>query len=234
MSIPTFQLNTTGNAYYDTFGMYDGQLGFTGSKATRHSTVANHNTLTKNIASNHASEFKEAYEYIEDGNIQGFQNVIDKIQTSEASKQRTFNITDAEIATAIEDAYQAVVGADYDTSIASTKMSSFEAGEASIWSWLTGADTTSGAEYAAQRRGTEVNAQEKAQKDLGVASGIGKTVLNTVGAGLAIGGLAKLGIIKSIGIAIAGLGAGAGLLVGAGVCLAGAAILQFITSGKKA
>ena len=181
MSIPTFQLNTTGNAYYDTFGMYDGQLGFTGSRATRHSTVANHNTLAKNIASNHASEFKEAYEYIEDGNISAFQDVINKIQASEASKQRTFNITDAEIATAIEDAYQAVVGADYDTSIAGTKMSSQKAGflegiTLGIPELLGLGDYKTSAEYVAERRGTEVNADEIAAKTEGRLKG-GATLL---------------------------------------------------------
>ena len=200
MSVRTFTLASANNEYSDMYSNSYYTNGTSGPRATRNATKSNQSTLARNIASSHKSELKAAYEYIEDGNVSAFNNVIEGIAASEAGKQRTYNIKDEEIRSAIEDAYQQVVGADYDTSIAGTKQSSYRSGfnKGILFGlpYATGllGDCKSSAEYTAERRGTTVNAEEQAEE---VKGRIASTAVSTgVVAGLAVA--AKAGAIKAV------------------------------------
>ena len=209
MSVRAFTLASGNNEYSDMYGNNYYTRGATGPRATRNATVSNQKSLARNIAASHNSELKAAYEYIEDGNVSAFQGVIDGILASESSKQRTYNIKDEEIQSAIETAYQQVVGADYDTSIAGTKQSSYTAGFNKGIGFgipyqlgLLG-DCTSSAEYIAERRGTEVNGEEKAEEVKGKIASTAVSAGVVAGVGIA----AKAGAISAICNGIASVAA---------------------------
>ena len=217
MSVRAFTLDSGNNLYSEMYGKsYYTSDGITGTRATRNATVSNQKILARNIAASHNSELRNAYEYLEDGNVSAFQSVINGIKANESAKQRTYNISDSEIESAIESAYEQVVGADYDTSLAGTKQGSFESGfNQNFFFGLFSGDAKSAAEYTAERRGTKVNADEQNQKNLGKAAGVATT---TAVAGVAAFAVAKIGL-SAIGTALAGLFSGpvgwAALIVGA-------------------
>ena len=220
MSVRAFSVNSGNNIYSDMYGGTYCTDGILGTRAYRNATVSNQNILAKTIARSHNSELKNAYKYLEDGNVSAFQSIIDEIASNEASKQRTYNVKDEEIRSAIEDAYEQVVGADYDSSLTATKQGSFESGfNQNLFFGIFSGDSKSAAEYSAERRGTKVNADEQNKKNLGAAAGIATT------AGAAVGAcaLGKLGLFSAIGTACSVIPVW-GWVLGLGVAAVGAVV----------
>ena len=199
MSVRAFTLDSGNNLYSEMYGKsYYTSDGITGTRATRNATVSNQKILARNIAASHNSELRNAYEYLEEGNISAFQSVINEIKSNESAKQRTYNISDSEIESAIESAYEQVVGADYDTSLTAKKQGSFESGfKQNFFGGIFYGDCKSAAEYTAERRGTEVNSDEQAKKNGGKAIG----AITTIGASAAgIAGVCKLFATGTMGV----------------------------------
>ena len=221
----TFTLSSGNNIYSETYGNNYYTDNISGSRAYRNATSSTHKTLARTIAANHSSELKEAFEYLEDGNVSAFQDVINNIKTNESAKQRYYNITDSEISSAIESAYEQVVGADYDNSISATKLSSERTGfvegiTLGIPKLLGIGDYTSSAEYIAERRGTEVNETEQAARLEGRIKG------GAMAGGLVLAGatIATKGLLLK-GIAAICTGPIGWFLLGAAVVVGGAAII---------